>query len=463
VADGGAYPLLSPRVLFAAAVTAAGPYRAPDVDIVSTAAFTNTVPSSAMRGFGAMQVAMAYEAQMDRLAEAVGVSQVEIRRRNFNRQGDLLPTGEPLDTYVALPETLEAALDGLGPASPGPNDRNGKLVGRGFACNFQPYGRARFFADSASCWLSIEPDGSLTIRAGVTDLGGGQAASLAQIASEVLGVPVHRITVHIADSALTPLTGGTFATRQLYMSGNAVLTAARELRDQLAPVAADLLAAGHGPALEFAGGEVRSSADGPSVSLADLALEATRRGIMPSHLGTFHAETGEFDPRSGQGKTFPDYTYGTHAAEVEVDPATGQVSVRRYVACHDVGRAINPLRVEGQIQGGVAQGIGYALSEEIRIVDGTNLTGLFADYLVPVATDLPDIDAIVLELGEGKGPFGARGIGEPAISPCAATIASAVADAIGVRLTTLPITAERVLEALDSRNRPGSISSPGLG
>ncbi|MGQ0668871.1 MAG: xanthine dehydrogenase family protein molybdopterin-binding subunit [Actinomycetota bacterium] len=455
LADGGAYPLLSPRVLFAAAVTAAGPYRTPEADIVSTAVFTNTVPSSAMRGFGAMQVVLAYEAQMDRLAESVGVTPEEIRERNFVRRGDTLPTGEALETYVGIAETMRAALDDLGPPGRG---TEGLRVGRGFACNMQPYGRARYFSDSASCWMTLEPNGSLLIRIGVTDLGGGQAASLCQVASEVLGVPLEKISIHIADSALTPLAGGTFATRQLYMSGNAVLKTAAELKERLIPVAADLLGADDRDVLMFGDGTVALAGSDRFVSLGEVVRACGERGVSCEHLGTFRAETGDFDPRTGQGKTFPDYTYGTHAVEVAVDPETGSVEVLRYVACHDVGRAINPLRVEGQIQGGVAQGIGYALSEEVRVVDGTTVPALFADYLIPASTDLPDIRPIVLELGEGKGPFGARGIGEPSIAPCAAAIASAVADAVGVRITELPIGPERILDAL--RTAPAVSAGP---
>ncbi len=449
VADGGAYPLLSPRVLFAAAVTAAGPYRTPNADIVSTAAFTNTVPSSAMRGFGAMQVVLAYESQMDRLAEAVGLTPTEIRELNLVKKGDLLPTGERLDTDVALPEAMTTALDVLGPTRA---EQGTKKIGRGFACNMQPYGRARYFADRASCWLGLEQDGSLRVRIGVTDLGGGQAASLCQIAAEVLGVPLDQVQIAIADSALTPLAGGTFATRQLYMSGNAVLKAARELRERLAPVAADLLGAPLHEDLVFALGSVSLGEGGRSISLGELARACGSRGIDTAHLGTFWAETGEFDPRTGQGKTFPDYTYGAHAVEVAVDEETGEIQVLRYVACHDVGRAISPVRVEGQIQGGVAQGIGYALSEEVRIVEGSNVTGLFANYLIPTSMEVPDVVPVILERYEGKGPFGARGIGEPAIAPCAAAIASAVRNALGVRIDELPITPERVLRALAERD-----------
>jgi CO/xanthine dehydrogenase Mo-binding subunit len=448
LADGGAYTLLSPRVLFAGAVTAAGPYRVPDVEIVSTAAFTNTVPCSAMRGFGAMQVVLAYEGQMDRLAEAVGLEPMEVRERNVLHRGDVLPTGELAETEVALSQTMQAAWNALGPGPQGTGDR---LRGRGFACNMQPYGRSRHFEDAASCWLTLQRDGSLVIRIGVTDLGGGQAASLAQIAGEVLGAPPERISVYIADSALTPLAGGTFATRQLYMSGNAVLQTASELLELLAPVAAELLGVGDPSALVFADGSVSEPGSGRSISLQELARACEQRKVTTSHLSTFYAETSEFDPRTGQGKTFPDYTYGTHAVEIEVDPDTGQVRVLRYVACHDVGRAINPQRVEGQIQGGVAQGIGYALSEEIRIEEGTTSSMLFADYLIPTSADLPDIEPIVLEIGPGKGPFGARGIGEPAIAPCAAAIASAIADATHARLTQLPMTPELILRAMQER------------
>jgi nicotinate dehydrogenase large molybdopterin subunit len=446
--DAGAYPMLSPRVLFAGAVTAAGPYRTPNVDIQSAAVFTNNVPTSAMRGFGAMQVVLGYESQMDRLAEATGLTPEEVRARNHLAQGDLLPTGEALGTYPALREVTTAAIERLGERPAGSGD--GRLVGRGFATNMQPYGRTVFFADRASAWIGLEPDGSVTVRAGVTDLGGGQAASLAQIAAEVLGVDPDRVSVHIADTALTPLAGGTFATRQLYMSGNAVLKTARELRDRIAPVAASLLGAGPEDDLTFRDGRVARPGSGGAVSLSEVVSACEAADIDPAVLSTFRPPRGEFDPRTGQGQTFPDYTFGAHAVDVEIDPGTGMVRLLRYVACHDVGRAINPLRVEGQIQGGAVQGIGYALTEAIALEQGNNLTSLFADYLIPTSMDVPDIEVVVLEIGEGKGPFGARGIGEACIAPCAAAIASAIADAVGARVTELPMSPERVLSALRS-------------
>jgi CO/xanthine dehydrogenase Mo-binding subunit len=450
--DAGAYPNLSPRVLFAAAACACGPYRVPNASITASAVFTNNVPSSAFRGFGAMQIVLGYESQMDELAGRLGVSRTELRERNFLAKGDLLPTGERLDTCVEIGQTMHRAVALLGaPARPsGP----GKLTGRGIGCNRHPYGRTIWFRDKAAAWLSLQADGTLLIRSGVTDLGAGQAASLCQIAAEVLGAELDDISIYIGDSALNPPAGGTFATRQLYMSGNAVLHAARELRARMAPVAADLLGVS-ADELEFAAGRVwpadAGESGGVSVTLAELAAACEQRAISTAHLSTWRAQAGSFDPRTGQGDTFPDYTYGTHAADVEVDVETGQVTVLRYAACHDVGRAINPMRVEGQIQGGAMQGLGYALTEDMNIEDGYAQAALFANYLIPNAQDFPDVLVDIIESGEGKGPLGARGIGEPPIGNVAATIASAIQDAIGVRPARLPMTPERVLGLLDAR------------
>jgi len=448
VGDAGAYPLLSSRVLFAAAVNATGPYRVADARVESVAVFTNTVPTSAMRGFGAMQVVFAYESQVDRIAEVLGLDPAAVRERNFVVRGDRRVTGEEIDTEPGVRECLARVRHELGPPSQPSEPAARRRIGRGFACSMQPYGRSVFFADRASCWIGLERDGTMVVRAGVTDVGAGQAASLANIAGEVLGVTVDCTSVHIGDTALTPLTGGTFATRQLYMSGNATEKVARELREKLAPVAAELLACE--PAeLEFAENRVTvRTAPSRSIVMAELSRTAEERGVMPFCHGTFEAETGEFDPVTGRGRTFPDYSYGAHAAEVEVDEETGEVRVLKYVACHDVGRAIDMERVVGQTQGAVAQGIGYALSEDISSEDGVVSSTLFADYLIPTSLELPDITAIGLELYPGKGPFGARWIGEPPIGPPAATLASAIHNATGIRLRQLPMTAERVYTAL---------------
>ena len=465
IGDAGAYPNKSARVLFYGAALSCGPYFTPNVSVRSRAVFTNNVPTSAFRGFGARQVTLGYESQMDRLAEALAMDKGEVRRRNFLHKGDVIPTGETIDTTVAVGETLERALARLGdPSAPsGPSKR----VGRGFACNMHPYGRTVWFRDSASAWLSIQSDGTLLIRCGVSDVGGGQAASLCQIASEILGVSFEQISVYIGDTALTPPAGGTFATRQLLMSGNAVMQAALKLRELVAPLAAEALGCSVAEVV-FQDGRVKDVGKSVSggdpeegMSLGELVRLCEAHSVDPSTLYTFHPEANlhGFDLEPGQLVSFPDYSYGTHAAEVEVDLETGEIDVLKYASCHDVGRAINPLRVEGQMQGGAIQGLGYALMEEIMLDEGRISSSLLANYLVPTSDDLPDVMVDIVESGEGKGPMNARGIGEAVIGNVAPTIANAVADAIGFRPTQLPVTPERVLALLDAAGHVSASAS----
>jgi CO/xanthine dehydrogenase Mo-binding subunit len=382
---------------------------------------------------------------MDRVARALGIDPVTIRRLNALRRGDMLPVGQVIETHVAIPELAERAWAALGPPA---TPRSAQLrVGRGLACNLQPYGRIVWLHDWASAWLGFEMDGSLVVRCGCPDVGGGQASSLCQIAAEVLGVSLARISVHVSDSALTPLAGTTTASRQLYMSGNAVLKTAHELRAQLLGVAATILGV-DADTLDMNDDHV-VTADGRTLPMSRLLSECARASVPRSHLGVYHAPAGEpVDLARGSGKVLPDYTFGAHAAEVEVDIETGVVRVLRFAAAHDVGRAINPQSVEGQIQGGAVQGLGYGLMEEVVLEHGINLTTSFATYLIPTAADVPDVRAVVVESGEGLGPFNARGIGEPPIGPPAAAIANAIEHATGVRITRLPITAERVARGL---------------
>jgi CO/xanthine dehydrogenase Mo-binding subunit len=445
LADSGAYAYLSALVLMYATVTAAGPYRIPHVAIDARVAYTNNPPTSAMRGFGGMQTVLGYESQMDLVARRLGMDPLALRARNALRRGDHLPIGQELDTYVAVTDAAERAWAALGQRRTPSSDHH--RVGRGLACNLQPYGRIVWLHDWASAWVGFEMDGTVAVRIGVPDVGGGQASSLCQIAGEVLGVNVDRVSVHIADSALTPLAGTTTATRQLYMSGNAVLTTARQLRQQIIGVAAQMLET---PAdqVDLRGG-MAIAADGRQIPLAGIMKECARVGVSRSSLGVYHAPAGDpIDLERGGGRVFPDFTFGAHAVEVEVDVETGGVSVLRHVACHDVGRAINPQSVEGQIQGGAVMGIGYGLMEEIVVDHGVNVSTNLATYLIPTSLDVPDVEAIILESGDGKGPFGARGIGEPPIGPPAAAIANAIHDAVGARITELPITPERVARAL---------------
>jgi len=454
-ADSGAYAYLSALVLLYSAVHACGPYQVSNVRLRARCAYTNNPPTSAFRGFGGMQVVFGYEAQMDLLARELGLTPAEIRKRNALTRGDALPVGQMIETEVLLAQTIDAVVDRAG-AKPQPSGPR-KAVGRGLASNMQSYGRLVWLNDSAAAWVGFQLDGSLSVRCAVPDIGGGQASSLAQIASEVLGVPMDRITVHFGDSALNPLAGTTTATRQLLMSGNAVYEASVLLRDGLLAAAAEALGE---PAdgLRLEDGLVSGRAGG-GMSLPDALVTCRRRNVPIEALGTFFGPKGQPVVKSLQAdRVFPDFTFGTHLCDLEVDLDTGQVELLGYVAAHDVGRAINPRSVQGQISGAVAQGLGMALLEEIVMADGMNLTAGFFQYLIPTATDVPEIDVVVLESGEGMGPFGARGIGEPPIGPPAAAVASAIQDAIGVRPATLPITPERVLDCLGEDLSPGTVT-----
>jgi CO/xanthine dehydrogenase Mo-binding subunit len=444
-ADSGAYAYLSALVLLYSSVHACGPYRVGNVRLRARCAYTNNPPTSAFRGFGGMQVVFGYEAQMDLLARELGLTPAEIRKRNALARGDALPVGQVIETEVLLAQTIDAVTGRAGdkPAPSGPR----KAVGRGLACNMQSYGRLVWLNDSAAAWVGFQLDGSLSVRCAVPDVGGGQASSLAQIASEILGVPMDRITVHFGDSALNPLAGTTTATRQLLMSGNAVYEASVLLRDGVLAAAAEALGE---PAdvVRLEDGLV-SGRDGLAMSLPDALVTCRKRNVPIEALGTFFGPKGKpVVKRLQADRVFPDFTFGAHLCDLEVDLDTGQVELLGYVAAHDVGRAINPLSVQGQISGAVAQGLGMALLEEVVMADGMNLTAGFFQYLIPTATDVPEIDVVVLESGEGMGPFGARGIGEPPIGPPAAAVASAIQDAVGVRPAVLPITPERVLGCL---------------
>ena len=439
-ADAGAYAYLSSLVLLYASVMACGPYRTPNVRVRSRAVYTNNPPCSAFRGFGGMQVVFAYESQIDRLAEELGLGRASIRKRNALAKGDSLPVGQQLLTEVLLGETIDAVLEACGPL-PEPSHADA-LVGRGIASNMQSYGRLVWLNDTASAWIGFEQDGSVVVRIGIQDIGAGQASALTQIAAEVLGVPTRDITVHFGDSARTPRAGTTTATRMLYMSGNAVHDGAVALRDKILAMAAALTGEAV-EALTVADGSVKSA--NVEVPLVDVLARAAALGETTFVHHTFFGPGGTATTKDLDApRFFPDFTFGTHLADVEVDRRTGKVTLLDYVASHDVGRAINPTTVEGQIIGGAAQGIGQALSEEVTLDSGIATSGALSQYLVPTAADLPEMQAVVIESGEGLGPYGARGIGEPPIGPSAAAIANAVHDATGARPTRLPMRPERI-------------------
>lgn len=447
ISDSGAYPYLSPYVLLYSAVMAPGPYRVENLRVSAVTVATNNPFTSAFRGFGGPQACFAYEGQMDAIAVKLGMDPLELRRANYLRTGDTNATGQPIETAAWLEETATRAMEALGDKTP---EHGTVKVGQGFASYFQSYGRIMWLHDTSQAWVGVELDGTVTVRAGVPDLGAGQANSLCQIAAEVLGVPLERVSIYCTDSAITPLSGTSTATRQLYMSGNAALLAATNVRQALLDRASKRLEEDVDN-LDMADGRVFVKGDpAQSIELADLAKICASEGIHLANLAMFKAPfVDPLDPETGQGHVFPDFTFGAYAVEVAVDTETGQVTVLKAAACHDIGRAINRAAVEGQIAGGGMQGLGYGLMEDLIVKNGVIRTPSLSEYLIPTAKDFPTTTVIALESGTGVGPFGAKGIGEPSLTPAAPALASAVADALGVQIHELPLTPERVLAAID--------------
>ena len=482
ISDAGGHVYLSPWVLLYSTVNATGPYDITHVKVDTHTVLTNNTFSSANRGFGAPQPCFAYESQLDEIAEHLKMTPLEIRKKNYLHTGDALATGRVLEHSVETEQTAEKALEALGaPTKPrSPNEK----IGQGIASSMMSYGRMTFLHDTSRSYVSLDMDGSVTVKCGVQDIGGGQASSLAQIAAEVLGVPMEDITVYIGDSALTPLAGTTTATRQLYMSGNATYKAAMAVRENLLNKAAAILDTApenldikdrkifitpdvkdelglvkKDPECDVSFSGTREDIietetcvdDDPDriLALEEVVKACAADGVQLYNVAQFNAPARELiDFKTGQGQVFADFTFGTHAVEVAVDEDTGKVDILKIIACFDVGQAINPLSAEGQLEGGALYGLGYGMIEEVMLDKGNTLTPSFAEYLIPTAVDTPDIKTIMIQSGGGVGPFGAKGLGEPSCVSVAPAFTNAVSDAISVRFHELPVTPERILKAL---------------
>jgi len=466
IGDAGAYASWSINVLRKSAVHATGPYEIPNVFIDSYAVFTNNPFSGAMRGFGAAQTVLAYESQMDLLAKALGISPLEIRLRNIFKVGSTTATGQVLTSSVPLDQCLAKIAPNLqsGESSEHiqlePNietlktttssdGRSRKKRGIGLGCAWYGTGYGNGFPDVSSAFVEIHDDGSATVLTGAVDVGQGSNSIYAQIVAEELGLQSEDICVYTGDTDSTPDSGTTAATRQTYNTGNAVLKAVRQAKVRLLDYAAHKFSCPTAEGIELEAGFIGVKGD-PSrrMLLADMVFQARLHGERFISAESSTARSTPVDPKTGQGAPYWPYAFGCQMAEVEVDTETGLVRVLKVVAVHDVGRALNPTQVEGQIAGGVAQGIGYALLEELELHEGKIKNPAFSSYLIPTALDVPNIEAFFVEDPESTGPFGAKGLGEPAMLPTVAAVINAIDDAVGVRITGLPATPEKILHAL---------------
>ena len=449
--DTGAYTDHGPSVAALCAFQARGPYRIPNVSIDARVVYTNQSMSGAFRGYGNPQAAFAVECQMDAVARTLRMDPLELRRKNAMGPGDPMVNGSSYPG-VFLRETLEQAAAAFGWAeakgTAGTRGRNGPRRGVGIACGSAPTGGM-----GSSSVIKLMSDGTAQVLTGICEIGAGEYTVAAQIAAETLGLPYEKVRVIAADTDGTPVESYTAASRSTLSMGNSVRMAARDAREELLKRAAEMLEADPDDLRTEAERVFLASAPERGLSYAEVTKAANlfRDGPILGK-GAYNAENpthqSGFTEWGMPPESFPTHGFVTHIAEVEVDEETGEVEVLRLVCSHDIGQAINRGGLEGQIEGGVAQGFGYALVEEMVFEEGVLANGTMVDYKIPNILDVPPITYDFIEKGDPVGPFGAKGVGEAVLVPTAPAIANAVCDALGVRVAEIPLTAEKVLRAL---------------
>ncbi len=438
----GAYASWGPTVASRVPVHAMGPYGVPAVRCTSRAIYTNDTPAGAFRGFGVPQAAIAHETLMDELAAKLGIDPLEFRLRNALRRGAVTATGQTLAASAGLPACLEALKPRWQAARADAeafNRANGMLRrGAGLGCMWYGIGNTSVSNPSAMK-VGLARDGAVTLYSGAVDIGQGSNTIMMQICADALGIPVSQLSLVAGDTDLTEDAGKTSASRQTFVSGNAARLAGEDLRRQILRLAN----VGDRAAIKIDGGRVVVH-EGSAERVIDLdSLPKKTNGDVLIGAGRFDPPTTPLD-ENGQGVPYATYGFAAQIALVEVDIELGTVKVLRIVAAHDVGRAINPTQVEGQIEGGIAQGLGFALIEEYVPGRTENLH----DYLIPTFGDMPPVECILIEDSEPLGPFGAKGIGEPALIATAPAILNAIWHATGVRIRRVPATPDRVRAAL---------------
>jgi CO/xanthine dehydrogenase Mo-binding subunit/aerobic-type carbon monoxide dehydrogenase small subunit (CoxS/CutS family) len=444
----GAYASWGNTVANRVPIHASGPYRVPNVRALTRAVYTNAPVAGAFRGFGVPQSTIVHEALLDELADRAGIDKLELRFRNALRAGDLTATGQMLKASAGLAQCLDAlrprwqAALSSAEAFNGPAGKAGRLKGArrgaGIACMWYGIGNT-VIANPSTMRVGLRPEGRIMFYNGAVDIGQGSNTILVQVLADALGLPMGAIDYVMGDTDLTADAGKTSASRQAFVSGNAARIAGQRLRERMVALA-----------------EVRPDArlrlergvliaeDVEGAKRVDLTeLPRDRSGDVLAAEGAFNPPTVPLDP-DGQGVPYATYAFAAQLAELEVDLEVGTTRLLKITAAHDVGRALNPTQVEGQIHGGIAQGIGFALMEEYHAGRTENLH----DYLIPTFGDVPPIEVILIEDPEPLGPHGAKGVGEPALIATAPAIFNAIAHATGVRVRHAPATPDRLRAAL---------------
>jgi xanthine dehydrogenase molybdenum-binding subunit len=451
--DTGAYASLGEKVMTRATTHSAGPYEVPHVRADCYAMYTDNPPAGAFRGFGVTQSAFAVETMMDMLAEKLGLDRIALRRMNALRVGSVTNTGQVLRESVGLIECIdkvEAEMRRLA----GSNDPfQAETVADaphlvrawGFAAGYKNTGLGGGAPDKSSAEVELYPDGRLEVRTSSAELGQGLVTVLRMIVAEEMSVPPEWVRVLVMDTDLTPDGGPTTASRQTYVTGNAARMASQALRAALTSALAEKYDL---PPDQIRFIEGLAQVNGHSIPLGDVAVEIKSLGQEPR--ARFEYWAPETKPLGQGGDMHVAFSYAAQAAQVEVNRRTGEVSVLRIIAGSDVGRIVNPLGLQGQVEGGVMMGLGNALTEHFVVEEGRVITDRLARYRVPSIVHTPEIISILVEHPTKDGPYGAKGVGEIISIPTTPAITNAIYNAIGVRVDSLPVDQEQLVLAMQT-------------
>ncbi len=459
IADGGAYCSYGPTVLAAAIMRIFMVYKIQHFRISGYRVYTNTPISGAMRGFGGVQAGFAIESHMDMLAEGIGMDPIEFRMRNITTP-NMTTINQMRLTTNGLRECIEKAAQ----SSDWKNQRGQQkhlCRGMGIGIAADVMGSKMYKShESAGSIVKVEEDGSVYLFTGAADTGQGSNTALSQIAAQELGVSYSRIQCTAGDTKITPFDTGSFASRVTFISGNATLRAARDAKGMILDVVAQEKNLNL-ENLDIIAEEIINKTDHSVIMTFDKAIElcySFNYGRQIIGRGSYNPKTSPIDFRTGEGNVSGSYGFEAQIAQVEVNTETGEVKVLKVWDAHDIGKAINPQSVEGQIEGSLAMGIGYTFLENLQF-DGKGRTanGNFANYRLPRSVGTAPVETILIETNDPEGPFGAKGMGEASLLPTSAAIANAIYDAVGIRLKELPFTPDKIIKALKERvdsNKP---------
>ena len=455
ILDNGAYTSYGPGVSLTESMLGGALYRLPAYRYDGYTVYTNNPFGGAFRGFGSPQWTFAAESHTDMIAERLGMDPVEFRLKNLHRPGEKAISGPTLTT-CGVAEALEKAAQAVGwreRKNLPPNRGVGLACGIHFTSGkFHPHVNADFCAAG----VKVNEDGSVNLLIGAVEMGTGAATTaVAQICAEELGVSLDDVEVWNSDSETIPADFGTYGSRVTTLSGNAVRMACESIREQLFRVASEKLQVSPSE-LALGGSRVYVASDPTrGMTLGEVVQSSIfrdRDGRQVMAFAHYDAPCDLPDPETGVGDFAMAYSFGVHAVEVEVDPETGFTRVLRMVAATDCGNLINPALAEGQVEGGFAQGLGYALMEDLVCQEGQVLNPRFGSYKIPTVMEMPRVEALWVETNDPRGPYGAKGLGEMGLVPTAPAIANAVYQACGIRIQDLPLTPEKVLNALEARH-----------